>query len=401
MLLGLLDQAPAVVALTVGPEHVFTFANRALRDRLGGRDPLGLPLRQAIPEWADVPYHEAMDCVFGNGEPVRGLQVPLPGHERGEERVDFLHVPVRDAEGAVAGVASFAVPAGSRDAALDARETAIAFREAALAGREAALAAREAALASGQAGEALRAAIEAMKRADAQRDGLLEVVSHELRTPIHNMMGYGGILRQSIADRATPAERRHLEQLMRATDDLAGIVNDLLDLGAIRAGTLALRPRLVDFASLVDEVVGDHAGSAREKRLHLDVSIAPGLPPLVADPGRVVQTLGKLFDNAIRYTPPGGRIAVRVGTRDDALVCEIEDTGVGIPTEVLPHIFEPFRKVDASLTRERGGLGMGLALSKGFAEAHGGTVGVTSVPGRGSTFRVRLPFTGALGAEAP
>jgi CheY-like chemotaxis protein/two-component sensor histidine kinase len=186
--------------------------------------------------------------------------------------------------------------------------------------------------------------------------------------------------------------QRGLEVIVRNAKTQARLITDLLDVSRMMSGKLRLNRTkfaLPDVIGGAADVVR-HAAEAKGIRLVLDIDPAIGLT--VGDPGRLQQVLWNLLMNAIRYTPQGGHVTVTARRNGSTNVVRVQDAGVGIPREHLPHIFEPFRQVDSSTTRAHGGLGLGLALVRHLVEAHGGTVEVHSDgPGRGATFTVSLP----------
>ena len=148
----------------------------------------------------------------------------------------------------------------------------------------------------------------------------------------------------------------------------------------------------VDAADVVEAVVLAQRGAAAAGQVRLEAD-APQPVPVRGDPDRLRQVLVNLVGNALRYTPPGGRVTVSAAGEDGAAVLTVRDTGIGIPPEHLPHVFDRFYRCDASRSRETGGSGLGLAIVRQLVAAHGGTVAAASEPGRGSTFTVRLPLT--------
>jgi len=155
-----------------------------------------------------------------------------------------------------------------------------------------------------------------------------------------------------------------------------------------------LKPEQVDLADLIHTLMADFQAAAEQVGLALAAEVALDLPPLFGDPHHLRRVLDNLLGNALKFTPAGGTVTVRLWRDGGEAVLEVADTGVGIPRGQLDRIFERFYQVDGSTSRRYGGTGLGLALVKEVIEAHSGTVGVESEPGRGSTFTVRLPFGG-------
>jgi signal transduction histidine kinase len=239
-----------------------------------------------------------------------------------------------------------------------------------------------------------QAQIAALEQADRLKDELLGVVSHELRTPVHIVLGY---LRLFLMDRAEPLAARqwaHLEKASRKAEELASIVNAVLDFSQLRAGTLVLAPEQVDVGAFVEDLTGPLADLAKERGLTLTTATPDDPLPARLDPLRMGQVLTNLVGNAIKFTAAGGTIHVAVERRDERLRLEVTDNGIGIDPAHQARIFERFVQADMALTREAGGVGLGLAIARELVEAHGGTIGVESAPGQGSTFWIELPLAG-------
>jgi two-component system sensor histidine kinase BaeS len=222
---------------------------------------------------------------------------------------------------------------------------------------------------------------EHLARVERQRTDLVNDVSHELRTPIGTIRGWLVAAQDGVAD----LDPELVESLLEETLVLQHLVDDLQELAAADAGELRLRPEPVDAGELLAQAAGsaDHTAT-----IVLDTS---GDLRLSVDPVRLRQAVGNLVANAVRHTPPSGRITLR-GRRDgEVVVIEVSDTGSGIAAEDLPHVFDRFWRADRSRSRATGGRGLGLAITRQLVEAHGGTVSVTSTPGAGTTFTIRLP----------
>ncbi|MBC7325704.1 MAG: PAS domain-containing sensor histidine kinase, partial [Moorella sp. (in: Bacteria)] len=168
-------------------------------------------------------------------------------------------------------------------------------------------------------------------------------------------------------------------------------VDELLDLSKIEERRVVHRWQPVQLADHINRVVTMFMPQAQEKNLELAVDVLPGLPAVHGDPDMLTQVLINLVDNAIKYTPAGGRVTIRAGVADGEVQVSVEDTGIGIPPESLPRIFERFYRVDKARSRELGGIGVGLAIVKHIIRAHGGKTAVESAVGKGSTFSFTLP----------
>jgi signal transduction histidine kinase len=231
---------------------------------------------------------------------------------------------------------------------------------------------------------------------------VLATLSHELRTPLTGILLWTEILRGESSLAALPVAREGLSIITESAGQLLSMVDDLLDLGRVESGRLRLECQPADIGAAVRRALAPHRQRAESRGLQLEEDIPTGLPPVVCDPARVQQMVGNLLANAVKFTDPPGRIMLRVRAEGDAAVAiEVEDSGCGIPPDVLPRIFDRFRQGDPGPARRHGGLGIGLALTRALAEAHGGRIGVRSAVGAGSTFTLTLPCRGPAGADEP
>lgn len=246
--------------------------------------------------------------------------------------------------------------------------------------------------------EAARRAHERMAEATEQavaanhaKDRFLAVLSHELRNPLTPIVTLASVLE---SDERLPQDvREDVRMIGRNAQLQLRLVDDLLDLNRVVRGKLALSPAVVDAHALAEEVVAMCRGDAAAKDVALEASLAAERHHLHADGARMRQVLWNLIRNALKFTPPGGRVAVTSSNQSDGALClEITDTGIGIEPGALGRIFDAFEQADASVGRRFGGLGLGLSISKSLVEAHGGTLEASS-PGKGcgATFAVRLP----------
>ncbi|HET6504875.1 MAG TPA: HAMP domain-containing sensor histidine kinase [Amycolatopsis sp.] len=216
---------------------------------------------------------------------------------------------------------------------------------------------------------------------DRQRKELVNDISHELRTPLGTIRGWLVAAHDGVAD----LDAELVSSLLEETLLLQHLIDDLRDLSLADAGQLRLEPVELNLGELLRHVAAAGGGRAT-------VDAPPELF-LVADPMRLRQAVGNLVANAERHTPPDGRIAVSARRNGSDVVIDVSDTGPGIPAADLPHVFDRFWRADKSRNRRTGGSGLGLAIVRQLVEAHGGVVRVTSTPGAGSTFTVRLPLT--------
>ena len=229
-----------------------------------------------------------------------------------------------------------------------------------------------------------------LRRLEQVRTEFVANVSHELRTPLTAIHGYLETLLGGALEERENA-RRFLEIVFRHTERLGRLLDDLTDLSNIELGRVALRLEGVRLDEVVDSVLAIIAPKAEAGRVTLAAHLAPGLGPVSADRDRLAQILINLVDNAVKYTPAGGRVTVSARrTEGDRVEVAVADTGVGIPPADLPRITERFYRVDKARSRELGGTGLGLAIVKHLVLAHGGALAIDSTPGRCTTVRVTL-----------
>jgi PAS domain S-box-containing protein len=232
-----------------------------------------------------------------------------------------------------------------------------------------------------------RAAAEAANRS---KDEFLAIVSHELRTPLIPILGYTQMLRSRPADRdfinnvAAVVERNAKAQLQ--------IIEDLFDSARIITGNLRIETRPVDLAPVLEAALDTVRSAAEAKGITLVTDFAPPPEQVLGDSTRLQQVVWNLLTNAVKFTPQGGRVELRIESAADSVRITVSDTGMGIEQKFLPVIFDPFRQADPSSTRRHGGLGLGLSLVKHLVELHGGTITAASEGlGLGATFTVTLP----------
>jgi PAS domain S-box-containing protein len=243
---------------------------------------------------------------------------------------------------------------------------------------------------------------EALREESRRKNEFLGVLSHELRNPLAAIRSSVYTLNRIGASSAEAAGVR--ETIQRQTEHLSLIVDDLLDVTRITRGRIELRRRRFDLRALVRQSCEDNRAAFEKARVELRRR-EPGDPVWIdGDATRISQVLGNLLQNAARFTPAGGAVDVQVERRDSSAEMRVRDTGIGMVDEELEHLFEPFSQPDQGLARTQGGLGLGLALSKGLVDLHGGSIHATSAGrGRGSEFLVRFPLAPGRGpgAEAP
>ncbi|MGQ9775236.1 sensor histidine kinase, partial [Chloroflexus sp.] len=251
-----------------------------------------------------------------------------------------------------------------------------------------------------QAAQALQEAKEAAEAASQAKSAFLSTMSHELRTPLTAILGYGEFLRDDLANRGLHTQTSDLDRIITAGRHLLTLINDILDYARLEANAVTVRPEPIHMPTLIHEVVMTLQGMAEQGQNTITVTVEPDLPPVVADPVRLRQVLLNLVGNACKFTEQGEiRVHCYRSTTDEIQI-DVSDTGIGIAADHLQHLFKPFVQVDSGPTRRYGGTGtgLGLAISRRLCQVMGGAISVTSEPGRGSTFRVRLPITGVPSA---
>ena len=229
-------------------------------------------------------------------------------------------------------------------------------------------------------------------RLEKMRSDFIANVSHELRTPIAMLQGYS----EAILDDVVSSEEERNEMIRIIYDEsqrMGRLVTDLLDLARMTSGFMNLYKNEVDAVYALERMTNKFAQVAKEKQVDLQFENLVGdFLPIEMDEDRIEQVITNLVDNAIRHTPAGKSVTVRIQKEHSYLRVDIADTGVGIPKEDVPYVFERFFKADKARTRSKGGTGLGLAIAKNIVEVHEGNISVTSVQGEGTTFTFYLPI---------
>jgi signal transduction histidine kinase len=359
------DNAPGFVALLRGPDLVFEMANQAYYQLVGHREILGLPVFDALPDVRHQGFEDILRGVYDTGEPFvgRALRVWVQREPQGrmEERfVDLVYQPVRNAAGDVGGI--FVQGYDVTDQVL---------------------------------------AVNALKEDDRRKDEFLATLAHELRNPLAPIRQASAVARSPGAD----ANRRAwaLDVIDRQAGHMALLLDDLLDVSRISRGRLVLRIQPVELGEVVQSALETVRPLVDRKRHRVSVQLPPQPLLLNVDAIRLAQVLSNLLSNAAKYTDEGGDIELKAGLEGEEVVLRVRDNGIGLSIEAQREIFEMFSQVSSALDRAEGGLGIGLALSRGLVTLHGGTLRVHSAGlGLGSEFVVRLPGSLALaGPTAP
>jgi PAS domain S-box-containing protein len=238
--------------------------------------------------------------------------------------------------------------------------------------------------------EASEQARQAAEEASRTKDAFLATLSHELRNPINAIVGWTHLLiSRGSSDRAIEVIDRNAGLMMR-------MVDDMLDVARILTGKLSLAIQPADLAKVLAEAIDVVRPAAAVRQITIEVLPHAAVPLFDGDPVRLQQVFLNLLQNAVKFSPQGGRITLRVSTAGSRVTVAVTDVGQGISADFLPYVFDRFRQGDASATRRHGGLGLGLALVRQLVELHGGTVrALSDGPGRGATFEVTLPLARA------
>jgi len=247
-----------------------------------------------------------------------------------------------------------------------------------------------------------QAARQQAEAASRMKDEFLAIVSHELRSPLNGILGWARLLRSRQLDAATT--ERALTSIERNAQAQTQLIEDLLDISRIIRGKVRLLLRPVNLVAIIQAALDTARPAAEAKSIHIATDFDPSTGPVSGDSDRLQQVVWNLLSNAVKFTPPQGRVEVRLGSVDGYARIQVQDTGKGISAEFLPHVFDRFRQADSTTTRAEGGLGLGLAIVRNLVELHGGTVWAESAgAGQGTTFTVELALLpqGSQPSNAP
>lgn len=257
----------------------------------------------------------------------------------------------------------------------------------------------------------LQIAYDRLKELDRLKSNFLATVSHELRTPLTSIIGYSEMMLEGISGEINDEQREFLSTIHEKGEQLLELIKSLLDLSKLESGTMNLRRAPVDCGHLVEQVVKTLTPAALKRGVKLIAEVEVGVPILQGDADRLRQVLNNLTENALKFTPPGGQVAVSArkvvlapedaggmggvvlgASQRPAIELRVTDTGIGIPEDERERVFDAFYQVDSSSTREVGGTGLGLSIVKRLVDAHDGLVKVESNEPKGSSFIVTLPI---------
>lgn len=227
-----------------------------------------------------------------------------------------------------------------------------------------------------------------LQKLDDMKREFINIAAHELRTPLTVLMGYANVLEEDLTGRS----KNFAANITRNALRLRSLIDDMLNLDYLENGIAVLTSAPLQLQEAMRDIMRDMSLLAEEKQLTITFDIPDNFPPIITDRQRFDLIVMNLFDNAIKFTPPGGKISLQARANGDSISIAISDTGIGIPEENMGRIFDRFYQVEPSLTREYGGIGLGLAIAQAMAELCGGKINVASKKNVGTTFTVTLPL---------
>lgn len=238
----------------------------------------------------------------------------------------------------------------------------------------------------------LQNALEKLAELDQLKSNFISNVSHELRTPLTHLRGYLDLMVDGSLGSISEDQRLALEVMLRSEGRLEELIEELIQFTLASSEMLILDLSIVDFSQLISQVISKMVSKAQRRSLTLEMELADPLPHIKGDRDKLAWVVMELVDNAVKFTPSGGRVKIAARQLDQTLCISVSDTGIGIPKDRLSEIFTPFHQLDNSVTRRYGGVGLGLALVKKIMEAHEASIKVQSVEGKGTRFEFRLPI---------
>lgn len=358
---NLFQQAPNMIAILRGPNHIFDIANDAYMQHIGHREIIGKPLREALPELAGQGFFELLDQAYATGKPCFGNELPVmlqrqAGNGLEERFVNFIYQPTFDYRGSVTGI----FVEGS-----DVTESVKTYR-------------------------ALQQSEDELRAANRRKDEFLAMLAHELRNPLAPISTAASLLRISSSNEAVV--QKSSEVIKRQVDHMTELVDDLLDVSRVTRGLITLQEEVLNVESLLDGAIEQVRPLINARHHNLVVHWPQTQLLIKGDRTRMVQVFANILNNAAKYTPENGHLEISVADNREHVEVSFQDNGLGISQSLLPHVFNLFTQAERSPDRAQGGLGLGLSLVKSLVELHGGEVwAISDGPGKGSRFTVRLP----------
>lgn len=366
------EASPSFFAVTRGPDHVFEYVNEAYYRMVGRRELLGQRVFDVFPEGVEQGYGDIRHRVLEDGRPFVGRELPLmvrsaAGWPWEQRFVDLTFIPVTEPDGTRSGIILHGIDVTAHVLARREVERLLAEAER-VAQRE-----REA-----------RAAAESAGR---ERDHVLSIVSHDLRTPLSTIAMCARAL--SECDEHSESVPRIRDLIDRCVAWMNRMIRDLSDVASLEAGHLAVELRDEDPAAVVAAATELFTAAARSGGVALEARTDAGIPVIRADADRLLQALANLVTNALEYTARGGRVTLGAETAEGCVRFIVDDTGTGISADDLPHVFDRYWHKRPGASRHSTGLG--LAITRGIVEAHGGRLQVESAAGEGTRFSFTIP----------
>jgi signal transduction histidine kinase len=243
----------------------------------------------------------------------------------------------------------------------------------------------------GDLSRSFRAMTQHLADLDRMKADFMSVATHELKTPINVISGYAELIQEGMYGPLTPKQQDALTAVQEQSQNLTQLINQLLDISRLEAGGLRLEIDQIDVSEMMERLRRTFDGLAHKQHVQLEMSVADDAPHQIpGDADRLRdQVFGNLLSNALKFTPEGGEIRVQAYGRNSHLVVEVSDTGPGIASDQLPHVFDKYFQIGEQARSK--GAGLGLTIAHDVVEAHGGEVSVESVEGKGTTFRIELP----------
>jgi len=348
------SQAPASIAVTMGPQHTFIIANAHYEQLIGRPVRLGATFRDTLPELVDQGYCALLDNVYATGEAHFEREAHAKLDKGGETLedgwYDFVYQPLTDADGRVVGVMQLGIDVTTQVRARRDAET-----------------------------------------ANRAKGEFLTIMSHELRTPLNAIGGYAELLEMGIHGPLNDDQRNAIERIQRSSRHLLGLINGVLNYAKVGAAAVHYERDDVPLDEVLATCEALIAPQVRAKRLELSYTHCDHTLTARADREKVQQIVLNLLSNAVKFTEPGGRVTMTCAKEGEQIVIRLTDTGLGIAEDQIDRIFQPFVQIDAKLTRTHEGTGLGLAISRDLARGMGGELVVESTLGAGSTFVLTLP----------